>query len=537
VADDTRLDEVRSGRGADLRTFLIADIRGYTRYTRDHGDEAASAVAARFAEIVRGTVPGFEGELLELRGDEALCVFSSARQALRAGVALQRRLRTPVEGLTVLPLGVGIGLDAGEAVPTEGGYRGSALNLAARLCGQADGGEILATERLVGLAGPVTGLHWGRPRAIRLKGVRDPERVVRVESDEPLPRPPALPPERKAGRSRRTLLSAVAAGIVLVCVAVLVASQRGGGSQAAKSVQVRAQSVGVIDPRQDRVVADVALPAPPESIVAGSGHVWVGGTNQTVTPVRLTRPKAGLPIGLGIDPAELAYGNGAVWAFDANSRLAQVDAQHDVEIGQPHRLWRCVVEAGLGTKGTQCAAQGMVFVGNEIWVGNDSGLRVNHGVLTRIDTTTTQVKIVGRIPVAYIGLLAAGEGQVWLWGNVGRTVYLISRRGVVQNTDLGVPASYTGGGIAVGFGYAWVAAPSAGKLFGIASGQTTPTYQYRVPRGVSCIAIGGGSIWLGTVDGRILQVNPFSGHRQTYRIGHAPVAIAYSARRVWVALT
>ena len=153
---------MRSGRGADLRTFLIADIRGYTRYTRDHGDEAASAVAARFAAIVRGAVPEFDGELLELRGDEALCVFSSARQALRAAVALQRRLRTPVEG-EHFPLGVGIGLDAGEAVPTEGGYRGSALNLAARLCGQAGGGDILATERLVGLAGTVTGLHWGRP--------------------------------------------------------------------------------------------------------------------------------------------------------------------------------------------------------------------------------------------------------------------------------------------------------------------------------------------------------------------------------------
>ena len=43
-------------------------------------------------------VISFEGELLELRGDEALCVFSSARQALRAAVEVQRRLRTPAQG-------------------------------------------------------------------------------------------------------------------------------------------------------------------------------------------------------------------------------------------------------------------------------------------------------------------------------------------------------------------------------------------------------------------------------------------------------
>lgn len=31
-----------SDRPADYRTFLIADIRGYTSYTDEHGDEAAA---------------------------------------------------------------------------------------------------------------------------------------------------------------------------------------------------------------------------------------------------------------------------------------------------------------------------------------------------------------------------------------------------------------------------------------------------------------------------------------------------------------
>src|SRR5437763_11770870 len=130
------------GRDAGVRTFLIADVRGYTRYTQDHGDEAAGDLAARFAGVVRATVPPFDGELLELRGDEALCVFHSARQALRAAVELQRQFRMPTTAEPALPTGVGIGLDAGEAVPAEGGYRGGALNLAARLCGLAKPGEI-----------------------------------------------------------------------------------------------------------------------------------------------------------------------------------------------------------------------------------------------------------------------------------------------------------------------------------------------------------------------------------------------------------
>ncbi|MGH7540836.1 MAG: hypothetical protein ACRELC_07545 [Gemmatimonadota bacterium] len=74
-----------------LRTFLIADIRGYTRFTEEYGDEAAARLAAEFAELVADGVDAHDGELVELRGDEALAVFTSARQAIRAAVDLQGR--------------------------------------------------------------------------------------------------------------------------------------------------------------------------------------------------------------------------------------------------------------------------------------------------------------------------------------------------------------------------------------------------------------------------------------------------------------
>jgi class 3 adenylate cyclase len=47
----------------------------------------------------------------------------------------------------MVPLGVGIGLDAGEAVPVGDGYRGAALNFAARLCAIADPCPTLAEMR------------------------------------------------------------------------------------------------------------------------------------------------------------------------------------------------------------------------------------------------------------------------------------------------------------------------------------------------------------------------------------------------------
>jgi adenylate cyclase len=138
---------VPDGGPSSLLTFLIADVRGYTRFTVEQGDEAAARLADRFAELAEGVVEQHEGKVIELRGDEVLCVFPSARNALRGAVALQSAFRGAVRDDPSLPLLVGIGLDAGEPIPVRGGYRGGALNLAARLCSIAGGGEVLAARR------------------------------------------------------------------------------------------------------------------------------------------------------------------------------------------------------------------------------------------------------------------------------------------------------------------------------------------------------------------------------------------------------
>jgi class 3 adenylate cyclase/energy-coupling factor transporter ATP-binding protein EcfA2 len=189
-----------------IRTFLIADVRGYTRFTAQHGDEAASRLASRFAEVAGEGIEAWGGELVELRGDEALAVFDSPRQALRAAVELQSAFADETAGDPALPLGVGIGLDVGEAVPVGDGYRGGALNLAARLCAVAAAGEVLANEGLVRLAGRVDGLTYTSLEPAAFKGYDEPIAAVRVGGADgayaagaaPPPsvrEPPPLPPE------------------------------------------------------------------------------------------------------------------------------------------------------------------------------------------------------------------------------------------------------------------------------------------------------------------------------------------------------
>jgi class 3 adenylate cyclase len=170
---------------APVRTFLIADIRGYTRFTQEYGDEASARLAAKFSDLVQEGAQLRGGTLIELRGDEALVVFESARQAIRAAMDLQRQFGAETDADSDLPLNVGIGIDSGEAVALEdGSFRGAALNIAARLCAMAHGGEVIVSEGTSHLAGRLPGVRYIDRGRAHLKGIADPVRVIRAASEE-----------------------------------------------------------------------------------------------------------------------------------------------------------------------------------------------------------------------------------------------------------------------------------------------------------------------------------------------------------------
>jgi class 3 adenylate cyclase len=157
---------------AAILVFLLADIRGYSRFTQERGDEAAARLTARFAELAQAAVERWDGQLVEVRGDEVLCVFASARQALRAAHDLQARYSEEARAHPELPPGIGMGLDLGEAVAVDEGYRGAALNRAARLCSLAGAGEVLVSSGVVYVAPQVEGVTYVARGQEQLKGFK-----------------------------------------------------------------------------------------------------------------------------------------------------------------------------------------------------------------------------------------------------------------------------------------------------------------------------------------------------------------------------
>jgi class 3 adenylate cyclase len=262
-----------TSRDADVHAFLIADVRGYTAFTQERGDEEAARLAGRFAQVTRSVVEDHRGQVLELRGDEALVVFGSPRSAIRGAVALQRRYVEETVANPSLPLTVGIGLDAGEAVAVEGGFRGGALNVAARLCSLARAGEVLASREIVHLALRVDGIRFTERGQAALKGLDKPVHVVAVRAEERDDARAIAPFVRSIAPAPRARWKPVAAVVAFAVVAALVAVPLLTGDGVADS-EIAPNSVGVLDASSGDVTSILGFDARPGAIAASGDSVW-----------------------------------------------------------------------------------------------------------------------------------------------------------------------------------------------------------------------------------------------------------------------
>src|SRR5262249_18260606 len=139
---------------------------------------AAAQLSTRFADLARGVMERWDGRLIEIRGDEALGAFASARQAVLAAGELHARYAGGRRQQPELPIGDGVGLELGEAVAVGEGYRGAALNRAARLCGLAGPGETLVSPGIVYVAPQIEGVRFVSRGQERLKGFDEPVPVL-----------------------------------------------------------------------------------------------------------------------------------------------------------------------------------------------------------------------------------------------------------------------------------------------------------------------------------------------------------------------
>jgi branched-chain amino acid transport system substrate-binding protein len=524
------------GPPADVRTFLIADVRGYTRFTQEHGDEQAGELAARFADLASQVVSSSGGQVIELRGDEALAVFGSARQALRAAVDLQRHFRQRTDGQPVFPLGIGIGLDAGEAVPIAGGYRGTALNLASRLCSLAGPGQILATETVVSLAAKVQGIRFVQRKPVRVKGVEAPVRTIEVVPDEELPPvpTPVRPTLMARVRGRPRALLVFVAGLAVVLGSIVAAGlELKGGSKATAPVE---NAVASIDPT-GHVDSYTEVGASPSNVTVGEGSVWVlNADDQTVSRIDPQTREVLKTFSTGQTPTDIAVGGGAVWIGNAPARGEDISYTASVSRIDPQSS---VVTRTLRLPAPQKDDFPPVGV-----LPGVSQLAVAQGTLWAInpDFTVSRIQaatgdIVATVPVRAGGAIAAAKEGVWVVGDTAVSVTRINPRTNRPGQTIELGTNFLSD-IALGAGSVWASAPDDGVVWRIEPGPKPITRTISVGTGAATISFANGALWVANfLDDTVSRIDPASNAvTQTSTLPGTLQGIAAVEGRVWVSV-
>ncbi|HEY8731176.1 MAG TPA: AAA family ATPase [Candidatus Limnocylindria bacterium] len=163
------------------RTFLFSDLRDYTRFVESHGDAAAATLIADYRRIVRAEIAKHEGAEVKTEGDSFYVVFTTTGAAVSCAAAVLRAAERYSRERLDRPLRIGIGIHAGEPVPHEGQFVGTAVIVAARLAQSAQAGELLVTEVVRALLPRSLTLPMEERTGLTLKGLDTPPRVFAVD--------------------------------------------------------------------------------------------------------------------------------------------------------------------------------------------------------------------------------------------------------------------------------------------------------------------------------------------------------------------
>jgi peptide/nickel transport system substrate-binding protein len=415
-----------------------------------------------------------------------------------------------------LPRGIGIGLDSGEAVPVADGYRGGALNLAARLCSLAGPGEVLASETVLQLARAVEGIRYGERRLERVKGLAKPITAVEVVPADSRAR--RWDPQRLRRLARRTMRRrgvrlGVAAALVAAAAAVTALLVVGSGSAAR---QIAQQSIGFVSPAGK---VEGQVPVSGSGSLAVLGHtLWFGnGDDKTVERVDLRTRKLVHPfVSVESGIAGMTAGFGAVWVVDGTDpALLRVDPRYltirriplpanksDIDFTGP-------IEAAVGAGSVWVAEANKVF---------------------RVDPKS--LKVVATIAVPQASLLAFGERTLWVGSSnissmseidpaVNQVVKTVKVRDFIAS-------------VVVGGGFVWATILPDDTLWKIDEDAGTVVKTLDVGHNVGDAAYFDGAVWVGA-NGVLQRINAKTDEIESLPVVERPQDILAGSGELYVA--
>jgi class 3 adenylate cyclase/pimeloyl-ACP methyl ester carboxylesterase len=177
--DASSYTEGRAEMAGGLRVILFTDLVRHTEMMQRLGDERGRAVLREHEIITREALASYGGSEIKTMGDSFMASFGSATRALECAIAIQKAIATRNETADE-PLGVRVGISAGEPIAEDEDLFGASVILASRIAAQAKGGEIVVANVVRELSAG-KGFMFADRGEISLRGFEDPVRLYELK--------------------------------------------------------------------------------------------------------------------------------------------------------------------------------------------------------------------------------------------------------------------------------------------------------------------------------------------------------------------
>jgi class 3 adenylate cyclase/pimeloyl-ACP methyl ester carboxylesterase len=142
----TSSHEHRAQAAAGFRTIMFTDMEGSTKTTQRLGDERAQEIVRAHNRIVREALRRHAGIETKHTGDGIMASFMSCSEAVECAIEIQKAAALHNEQRSDRHVSVRIGLNAGEPLMEGDDLFGTAVQIAARVCTQAEPAQILVSD-------------------------------------------------------------------------------------------------------------------------------------------------------------------------------------------------------------------------------------------------------------------------------------------------------------------------------------------------------------------------------------------------------
>jgi class 3 adenylate cyclase len=163
-----------------LRGVMFTDIVGSTEMTARLGDSAALELVRAHDALVRRGLDVYGGREIKHTGDGIMAAFDNVASSVRAAADIQRRFAAYNADASET-LSVRIGIDAGEPVEDHNDLFGSTVQLASRLCSEAEANGIVVSDLVRKLCQEGDPARFVALGERRFKGFADKASVFRFE--------------------------------------------------------------------------------------------------------------------------------------------------------------------------------------------------------------------------------------------------------------------------------------------------------------------------------------------------------------------